>query len=98
MSDEDWNASLARCMGVFLAGEMPGEVDKDGNPLIDSSLIILLNSSPDSIQFTLPESGAKWKVEVDTGATGDNPERRPTNSGGTVDVAGRSVLLLKQIG
>jgi isoamylase len=98
MSDEDWNASLARCMGVFLAGAIPGEVDRDGNPLVDSSLIILLNSSPDSIRFTLPESKAKWEVEVDTAAPVGNTERRTADSGGIVDVVGRSVLLLKQSG
>jgi isoamylase len=96
MSDEDWNASGARCMGVFLAGEMPGEVDRDGNPLMDNSLIILLNSSPDSIRFRLPESKVKWQVEVDTAAPGGNTDRSTADSGGIIDVGGRSVVLLRQ--
>jgi isoamylase len=97
MSDEDWNASWARCIGVFLAGEIPGEVDAKGAPLIDSSLIILLNSSPDSIQFKMPESNARWRVEVDTRAAGVRAGYRTVNSGEITEVAGRSVVLLKQI-
>jgi len=96
MSDEDWNASWARCIGVFLAGEIPGEVDAKGNPLIDSSVIILLNSSPDSIQFKMPESKAKWRVEVDTRAADVKPGNRTVDSGEITEVAGRSVVLLRQ--
>ena len=97
MSDEDWSESWARCIGVFLAGEIPGEVDKEGNPLVDSSLIILLNSSPDPIEFKMPELKAKWQIEVDTGTPGDKSGERTLNSGEITEVAGRSVVLLKQI-
>jgi isoamylase len=97
MSDEDWSASWARCIGVFLAGEIPGEVDKEGNPLVDSSLIILLNSSRDPIEFKMPELKAKWQIEVDTGTPGDKSGERTLNSGEITEVAGRSVVLLKQI-
>jgi isoamylase len=97
MSDEDWNASWARCIGVFLAGEIPGEVDAKGSPLVDKSLIVLLNSSPDSIQFKMPESIAKWHIEVDTRAADVRSGNRTVNSGETTEVAGRSVVLLKQI-
>ena len=97
MSDEDWSESWARCIEVFLAGEIPGEVDKEGNPLVDSSLIILLNSSPDPIEFKMPELKAKWQIEVDTGTPGDKSGERTLNSGEITEVAGRSVVLLKQI-
>jgi isoamylase len=97
MSDKDWNASWVRCIGVFLAGEMPGEVDKEGNPLVDNSLIILLNSNNDSVEFRMPELKAKWHIEVDTGAPSVRPGETTVNSGEIVEVAGRSVILLTQI-
>jgi isoamylase len=65
MSTEDWNTSWSRCIGVFL-GEIPDEVDNNGNPLVDDSLIISVNSYHDSIYFKMPELKAKWQVEFDT--------------------------------
>jgi isoamylase len=97
MSDEDWNASWIRCIGVFLAGEIHGEVDKEGNPLVDNSLIILLNSNKDPIEFKMPELKAKWQIEVDTGAPDVKSGKRTANSGEITEVGGRSVVLLKQI-
>jgi isoamylase len=97
MSDEDWNASWIRGIGVFLAGEIPGEVDKEGKPLVDDSLIILLNSHQDSIEFKMPELKAKWQIEVDTGAPGVKSDQRTVNSGEITEVTGRSVVLLKQV-
>jgi isoamylase len=97
MSDEDWNASWVRCIGVFLAGEMPDEVDEKGNPLVDDSLIILLNSHQDSVQFTMPQLKAKWRVEVNTAAPDVRPGEKTVGSGNTIEVAGRSVILLKEI-
>jgi isoamylase len=97
MSDEDWNASWIPCIGVFLAGEIPDEVDNKGNPVVDNSLIILLNSHHDPIQFKLPELKAEWQVEVDTGAPGLKPGEKTVGTGNTIEVAGRSVSLLKDI-
>jgi len=97
MSDEDWSASWARCIGFFLAGEIPGEVDARGNPLVDSSLIILLNSSPDPIEFTIPALKAKWHIEVDTRVPVFKSAGRAMNSGETMAVVGRSVVLLEQV-
>ena len=97
MSDDDWSASWARCIGVFLAGEIPGEADNEGNPLVDSSLIILLNSNKDAIEFRMPELKARYQVEVNTGVPGDKSGDRIVSSGETTAVAGRSMVLLKQI-
>jgi len=72
-------------------------VDGKGNPLVDSSLIILLNSNPDSVKFKMPELKAKWQIEVDTGAPDIKLDERMVNSSEIREVAGRSVVLLKQI-
>jgi glycogen operon protein len=38
MTDEDWNSSWIRCFGIFLAGNMPGEIDEQGLPFQDNSI------------------------------------------------------------
>ncbi len=68
MSDEDWAASWIRCFGMLLAGEMPNETDFQGNPVRDTTLIILLNSYHEPIQFKLapPLSDMKWGIKFTT--------------------------------
>jgi isoamylase len=95
MSDEDWDASWARCIGVFLAGELADEVDAKGDPLVDNSLIILLNSSPDSIKFKMPGIQGKWKVALDTRSAVPGADPKGVNPGETIEVMGRSVVLLQ---
>jgi isoamylase len=97
MSDEDWNTSWSRCIGVFLAGEIPKEVDKKGNPLVDDSLIIIVNSYHDSIHFKMPELKAKWQVEFDTGTPGLRSGEKTVSSDDIIEVIGRSILLMKEI-
>jgi isoamylase len=97
MSDEDWNASRVRCIGVFLEGEMPDELDKRGDPLVDDSFIILLNSNNDAVRFKMPELKARWQVEIDTGTPALKTGERTVSSGETTAVGRRSVVLLKEI-
>lgn len=97
MSDEDWRASWVRCIGVFLSGEMPDEVDGKGNPLVDNSLIILLNSHQDTIQFKTPQLKGRWQVELDTGNPDLKHGEKVVIPGETIGITGRSVILLTYI-
>jgi len=68
MTDEDWNNSENRCFGLRLAGDAIEEVDERGNPIVDDTLLILLNSRHESIPFILPAHRRKmrWEVVLDT--------------------------------
>ena len=54
MTDEEWNQSFARCLGVFLHGGGLTERDERGRPVQDDDLLLLLNAHHDEVPFTLP--------------------------------------------
>ena len=97
MSDEDWNSSWIRCIGVFLAGEMPDEVDEKGNPLVNDSLFILFNSFNEAVDFKIPDMKIKWRIELNTNSSDAELSANITGPGDEIKVAERSVVLLKEI-
>ncbi|MDP3688370.1 MAG: hypothetical protein Q8R64_12345, partial [Sulfurimicrobium sp.] len=66
MGDAEWNQGFARCLGMYLAGDAIGEVDRRGNPVGDDDFILMLNASSDEIPFTLPSfrPHGRWLLAV----------------------------------
>jgi glycogen operon protein len=91
MTDDDWNMSHARAVGMFLNGGSITEVDQRGQHIVDDSFLILFNAFHEPIDWTLPTQwGGPWSVVLDT--TGTHDESVPV--GGHLAVAGRSVTVL----
>lgn len=98
MSDEEWESSWLRCIGMLLGGEAVGEVDEQsGDPVVDDSFLILLNAYHDPIPFTMPAfpQDARWEVVVDTGVAKITPGQKTIGSGEGIEVAGRCLMMLK---
>lgn len=95
MSEEDWESSWLRCFGVFLSGDMPGEVNQRGERIRGETLLILLNAYHEPISFALPGAlvSDRWIVRLNT-ATGFVDEEEGIDPDGTVRVADRSLLVL----
>jgi glycogen operon protein len=97
MAEQDWSSGQ-RHVAVFLNGEAISEPDERGQRVTDDSFLLLLNSSPDDVVFTVPgeEYGASWDVCVDTAApvTVEQPTLKP---GAPVEVEARSVLVLRRV-
>ena len=68
MTEAEWNAPHVQCLGVRLAGDVIGEADEHGEPLVGETLVYLLNAAPASIEFTLPAfvEDARWECLIDT--------------------------------
>jgi glycogen operon protein len=68
ITDVEWNAPYVKCLGVRLAGDAIEEVDDQGAPIVDDTILYLMNASPDAVSFLLPAfvPGAKWDCIVDT--------------------------------
>ena len=68
MSDEAWSTGFIRCMGVRLAGDLIGDVDERGEPIVGDTLLLLLNAHHEELPFTLPapKEGQHWEPLLDT--------------------------------
>jgi isoamylase len=68
MTEEAWNTGYARCLGVRLAGDLIGDMDERGEPIIGDTILLLLNAYYEAIPFTLPatKEGQQWERLVDT--------------------------------
>jgi isoamylase len=112
MDDEDWDAGFARSVGLFLHGDGIHGRDRQGRRVLDDSFLLLFNAHNENIEWRWPAewaglrgddpgvaSGepAPWVVELNTTtATGEPAERSEVPAGGPVQVAGRSVLVLRR--
>ena len=97
MSQEEWETSFIRCMGMLLNGELMHEMDEYGNLLKSDILLILVNSYWEPINFTLPHEGLglEWKVLVDTDRTDLNGKKKIVES--VYEIQSRSMVLLKNL-
>ncbi len=96
MSDEDWGASWSQCLAVFLSGKTTDEIDLEGNPVFDDSLMLILNSHHEPVQFKIPEWLDKnaWEILIDTKVP-DIPTNWPhVRAGSIYEVTERSLVLL----
>jgi len=94
MTDDMWLAPHARALGMLLSGVAMDEVTTRGEPIVDDTLLVLLNADPGPLPFRLPQlsGGSLWTRVFDTGI-----ESQPVAPAerGRYPVAGRSVVLLR---
>ena len=97
MTDEEWNTSYVRTMGMLLNGKVMEEVDEKGNTIKDGVYLILVNAYWESVDYELPKNGKKtsWEILFDTS--------NPTESfgekkliGNKYSVNSRSLVMLRQ--
>ena len=80
MTDEEWNNSFARSLGLQMSGLLEGEHDAQGRPQVDDDFLLLFNAGEDGVDFhlpTLPEE-IRWEAFMDTSySAGLKAERLP---------------------
>jgi glycogen operon protein len=89
MTDADWANPITACLGMFLAGRGLGDVDDQGQPVVDDDLLVLLNGSHLDLSFTLGEGA--WELLLDTADDAAGGE-----VAGAVPLPGRSLKLLRR--
>ena len=96
MSDEDWDAGFVKCLGVRLAGDLIGDVDERGEPIIGETLLLLLNAHHEPIVFKVPPAKTEqfWERLLDTAESG---ELQPAKVETTYQLQGRSLAVLRTI-
>ena len=68
-----------------------------GDPVVDDSFVVLLNATPDAVEFRLPPRrfGLEWELELATAEPEARGERLPGRS--AVEVPARSLTLLRRV-
>jgi glycogen operon protein len=92
MTPEQWDDPNARCLGVIFDGR--GQATGIKRPAADVTLLLIVNSHHDVVNFSLPETpgGARWDLLIDTNRP-DQTELEPFSFGTVYAVTGRSLLL-----
>lgn len=97
MMDEQWNSGWVKTLGLMLNGKTLNQVSPSGEPVVDDTFLLLLNSSENPVDFTLPKANGSgcWRLLVDT----NNPDLKDQPCKHTDDklnLADRSLMLLRE--
>ena len=95
MTDEAWGAGFVKCLGVRLAGDLIGDVDERGEPIVGDTLLLLLNAHHEAIPFTLPalKERQRWELLLDTDEAVN--EAAAFTSGAQFGLQGRSLAVFR---
>ena len=96
MEIHDWQNANTRCMGILFEGIALEELDEVGNPIIGETLLLLLNTSADSIGFTLPKHplGEQWRLLIETT---EKVKKFTWRSDASFGLKGRSLALFELV-
>lgn len=96
MSDQTWNDPVTHTFGVRLAGDLIDQRDEQGERISGDTLLLLINSSDDSVDFVLPSApnGNHWEIVIDTAENDRQLEPREWNKGDVFPLFGRSLVLM----
>jgi glycogen operon protein len=94
MTDEDWQDSENRSIGMLLPGRAADEIDMRGRLVKSNSLLLLLNASTRSRSWTLPrlEWPGRWEELISTARPG---EQGRTVRAPAVNLTAHSSVLLR---
>ncbi|HVE63063.1 MAG TPA: glycogen debranching protein GlgX [Mycobacteriales bacterium] len=98
MSDDDWESGFAKSVAVFLNGSLIDTPNARGEKITDDNLYLVFNAHDEPLTFVLPSAdfGESWEIELDS-STPVRAEDPPTiKAGGDLDVAARSVMVLRR--
>jgi glycogen operon protein len=99
MTESDWNAASTRAFAMRLGGDAMLEWDEQGRRVVDATLLLLFNASPDPVEFVVPRSAPEvgWRLVLST----SHPELEAgafhVNGGEQIHTEGRSVLVLERV-
>ncbi|HET7877063.1 MAG TPA: glycogen debranching protein GlgX [Methylomirabilota bacterium] len=97
MTEDEWNSSFTRCLGLRLAGDAIEEVDDSGEPIIGDTFLMLLNAHHEPISFVLPvhRTRVRWELMLDTRAWEIGPRGQAFRAGDQYPLEGRSLAVLR---
>jgi glycogen operon protein len=97
MTDEHWNKSFIRCIGVVFVGFAEDIRDYFGQPIKDDTFMLLFNAHHEPVKFLLAgREGVKWEKIIDTADEAGFLATHTTHDGGVnVELVPRSMCVFK---
>ncbi|RIK46070.1 MAG: glycogen debranching enzyme GlgX [Chloroflexi bacterium] len=96
MTPEDWSTSWVRSLGLLIDGNGVTDLDENGNPLHDQSLLLLINGFDGPVEFVTPAiDHSLWAVVVDTARFGTDGACVEVRGGARLTLEGFSLALLE---
>lgn len=98
MDDKDWLDPVLHALGMILTGSAIEETDERRNPIIDDTMLLLVNAGVSPVKFMAPQIArfdGYWLVEVATWETGQRPEPERIRTGDPYVMEPRSLSLLR---
>ncbi len=94
MTQQDWDASYANSMAVFLNGDAISEPDPRGEKISDARFLLLFNAHSSPLTFTLPQASfaAGWEVVIDTALANTGSVHTPKSQ---IEVWDRTIVVLR---
>jgi isoamylase len=95
MTEDDWDASFAKSIAVYLNGHGIRSTDERGEDVSDDHFYLAFNASMEPIDFTLPsaEYAGTWTVVLDT-AEMNQVEPIEAKPGETVSLAAHAMVVM----
>ena len=96
---ENWQIPELHAFALVLAHEKTTNTHEDKMAILENTLMILLNASTVTIEFTIPESNIStvWEVLIDTSSNTVNNEQVLFSSGAKYKMIDKSLVLLKPV-
>src|SRR5690606_23311355 len=95
MTEEEWNTSFVRSLGVLLNGQVMDEVDERGNVIKNGIYLMMVNAYWEGVEYQLPDNHpGEWQLLLDT-ARPEESFALSSVDGNSYIVAPRSFVMLK---
>ncbi|MBV9462898.1 MAG: glycogen debranching enzyme GlgX, partial [Verrucomicrobiae bacterium] len=100
MTDEEWDTSFMRCLGMLLSGAGMDVRDAFGQPIRDATFLLLTNAHHEPVKFVLPgRKAVRWELFLNTAdEKGFLGESVFLDSGAETELTERSLCLFKLAG
>ena len=96
MTEADWTEGHQTCVGMFLNGQAITSPGPRGERIRDDSFLVLINASPEPRKWSISGPwGDRWHRILDT--TNGPPEEGDEEVAGEVELADRSILVLRRL-
>ncbi|MCV2488034.1 glycogen debranching protein GlgX [Geodermatophilus sp. YIM 151500] len=95
MTEDDWDASFAKSIAMYLNGLGIRSTDERGEDVVDNHFYLAFNAHHEPIEFTVPPAdyATTWSVVLDT-AEMNRVEPIEVKHGETITVAARAMVVL----